>query len=73
MFREERNNRGKKIAIFLMQGEEKCLAWELGVVYEFVLSSRGDCQAKPASCHLFCSPSAKFHLSGMKCLECSIG
>lgn len=63
----------KKIEMFYMQGEEKCLAWELGVVNECDLSSRGDCLAKPASCHISCSPSTKRHLSGLKCLECSVG
>lgn len=63
----------KKIAMFYIQKEEKCLAWEIGVVYEFDLSLKGDCLAKPASYHLSCSPSAKLHLSGVKCLECSVG
>lgn len=42
-----------KVAIFNIQGKEKCLAWELGVVCEFVLSSRGDCLAKPYSMSFF--------------------
>lgn len=40
------------------------LAWELGVVCEFGLGSRGNSLAKPAPCHFSCSPSAKLHLSG---------
>lgn len=54
----------KKIEMFYMQGEEKCLAWELGVVNECDLSSRSDCLAKPASCHISCSPSTKLTCQG---------
>lgn len=51
-----------------------CLAWELGVVCEFGLSSRGDCLVKPALRHLSCSPSAKLHLSGVQSAgTCSVG
>lgn len=63
----------KKSSNVLYARDKSGLAWELGVVYEYDLSSKGDCLAKPASCHFSCSPSAKLHLSGAKCLECSVG